>query len=564
MKLSFEDNQRLRQAIIDYVGNLDEEQVRKLRTPELEAHLKQNGFPELTIDQLSNSLYASESFGSFNKPEEDYFVPSLSRRLANENKSLARIDQLFGKNVLEMGTDELKAAAIQMFILTIDNYKDILAQKGIAVDEGYWYVDNTDSEILIDILTKKGIAYPRKELRVDVLKRNYGLGYFEKSFKSGFAYFSEDEFMNEGIDDLHNVLGREYHQSKENLEKHMAFDAKLKEQHTIKAPELLADKTLELGAFAPCAIEFAHDGSLIVMGYDAKGDEDHTELALMRYDLNTQALLNPIRTKLTPHFTGIMGADSFHGSLTVGSDGIIYVNGGKKRYSPYLEEIVGNESGFKDALNIVEKKSYGWESDRDLLGWSDRIYIVVESDGIFYFATQPDNPPSCYRNKLIAASGKKIIGSPLMDYSPSGGSNCSCDDETPRLVIHGDSLFYKDDKNIIKVKKGFSKKNWEDSQIILNTTTPEKPGLDYIPSKHCISPMGTLYAVSNLPDEPAQSIKGYDISSGKAVFATHVYPENHPGGWGALRSMAISKDNILAYTSLDDHNNGIHFYKLER
>jgi hypothetical protein len=115
MGISFEDNLRLRQEILDYTGRFDDAQLRGLKTADLVAHLRQSGFPDLTPAIIKDCLFYGPG-SDYLDPEEGFFATLLSWKLSNEQDSLSRLEKLLGKNALKMGVDELKAAALTMFV----------------------------------------------------------------------------------------------------------------------------------------------------------------------------------------------------------------------------------------------------------------------------------------------------------------------------------------------------------------------------------------------------------------------------------------------------------------
>ncbi len=557
MSLSFNEITQLREGIVKYTAQLTDEQLREKTLDEVVCFLTESTGKKVTKKDLGKIFYDEfyQEKDVTDSITKDYPVWTLHRYITNENTSLDRIAKFVGKSVPEMTTDELITATMKLFTLTRKEYESLAEQKGIKLTDKYGFEQSKDSTILPGLIQAKGIKFDRADIRQKILNNgDFGLGYFTEMFKSNFEYFSSEESFQKGINGLYGTFHQELSKQKENLERHLAAEETLKARHTITPPTLLADRTITL-SIIPYAIDFSPEGSLAVLGGKVDVNEDDfesSEMLLNVYDMNTGNMIQSKNTGLHSRFDGAMGmAFSFQGSLTVGQDGVIYVNGGSKRYSLSLEELTGNESNFKDAVELLKEKN--------ILGWDKEIFHVAQTDGVLYFALQPSHFPKCYDNVIVATDGKRIIGVPLIGYSPSGGSSNNEENDNPRIVVHGNEMYFKASKQIFAADRSCTADAWDNSfPMIAGERETHSP----IPSNHCVSPAGIVYAVNRLKEEAAQSIHGYVRGKEKGEFATHVYPEDYPGGWAAFRSMAISKDGILAYTS--QKGNKVHFYKLEK
>lgn len=557
MNLPFNEVTQLRERIANYAGQFTDEQLREQKLEELLSFLTKSAGREVTKEDLGQIFYhefhqKKDLTGSLMK---DHPVWMLHRYVTSEDESLVRIGKLVGKPVSGMTTNELTDATIKLFTLTRKEYESLAEQRGVKLTDEHKFEQAYDSTTLPGLLQVMGVQFGRADLRQRILDNgDFGLGYFAGMFRGSFGYFSKEESFDRGINGLYGSFHQELSKQRENLEKHLVAEENLKARHTIAPPKLLIDRTMSLGII-PYAIDFTPDGRLVVLGGKVDANEDDRESSQMLlniYDINTGKLLQSTNTRIHSRFDGAGGmASSFQGSLTVGQDGIIYVNGGSRRYSPNLEQLADNESNFRDAIELLK--------DKEILGWNKEIFQVAQSDDVLYFALQPSHFPKCYDNVIVATDGKKIIGVPLAGYSPSSGSSSNDQDDTARIIVHGNDIYFKASKQLLAVNRSCTEKAW---QTPFRMIAGERGINNPIPSNHCLSPEGVAYAVTQFEEEAVQSIHGYVRSKERGEFATHVYPEDCPGGWAAFRSMAISKDGILAYTSQE--GNKVHLYKLEK
>ncbi|MFH1590214.1 MAG: hypothetical protein ABIB43_06625 [archaeon] len=553
---------QIREEIVNFTGQYSKEELKKQTLESLLNHLSETTGKKVSSKDLNKVMHQD-----YHRKQDwneswikDMPVSFIDLYVKRENKSLERIEKLSGKKAYDMSANELKDMTMEMLTMTNKQYDELIKQNGVKKDKGMKFNSFEDVSTLLGLLETKNVKFSREDMRQIILdKEDFGLGYFNNLFKTKFNYFSRDDGFgfDEGEMGLYSAYHREFSRLAESLEKHLKAEKSLKARHTMAPPKLLNDKTINLG-IRPYTIDFTLDGNLAVLGgqLDQKEDDfDSARMLLNVYDINTQKLLNSIDTKIISRFDGAGPfVNSFHGNLTVGSDGIFYVNGGRKRFSPELELLVDNESKFQDAFSLVMSEEFIREGYR-----SYEAFQVVENDGIFYFALQPSSHPYCYNNHIVATDGKKRIGVPILGYSPTGGSSVSNEDDNPRIIVKDNELFFKVHKTIMSVDKSMTEKALENSFLMFKGGR----GINNpMPSNHCVSENGILYLVTQLEEEATQSIQGYTRGKEKGEFATHVYPEDCPGGWAAFRSMAISKDNLLAYTS--QNKNKVHLYELAK
>lgn len=551
--LALPEIMQLRAGVTQYSEQFSKEELKSKSVDELLSFL--TGLIGRPIDQRElEGILFNKDFQFDNSLHGAASVLYFSRYLSRENESISRIGILLDDSVSNMGLTELKENAIKMFTIDFNEYKELSKQKGVELaDDGFYH--SVDSTILIGISEAKGQVLETEDIRNEILSRDWNLGYFGGMFKLGFDYFSEfvsSEDKEYRLGEIRSTFLRTFSEEKENMKKHIVFDKKLTNSHLISPPVLIEDKTLDLKGTPYDTALISNDRLAVLEGLE-EVDEDDPETAKMLlniYDTHKKELINSVNTELISLFDGAGGmAFNFQGSLTFGTDGVLYVNGGKKRYNKNLEDLTNNRDDFSDAMNKLEE-----------LGFIPPLspHMIVENNGIFYFALQQGRFPKGIGNAIVAIDGKEILGEPLLGYSPGNGSTAW--DNTPRLVVDDKRLYFKVNQDIVHIDKHLPGKDWED--IFKNTVVNgEELMYNCIPSNHCISSDGILYVTNQLPEEPAYSIKGYMLGEDREwVFATHVYPENYPGGWASFRRMSI-KNNILAYS--DSLNKKIHFYELQ-
>jgi len=479
----------------------------------------------------------------------------------HQQSSIERISSIFGKPVHEMSVEEILQNASQLFLMSESEYHQRIKDSGIGMNEdpaksALHY--HTDGIALLRILSETHkISVGKKDLVDLVLKTNFGLGYFEAILKEVFRDYAES--LEEGdLGELRTIFQQYYNQEKANLIRHNQFDQELKTQHRIPQPTLLEDRIISTDVI-PFAISFNADNQLVVLGQRYKGEsEAGTLLALQIYDINTKSKISSVNTEIGVYFCGpIPWANSFQGNLSIGSNGIIYAGGDNhiQRFNGNLEPLHDNEGRFLDALKLLKDKGI-FSSWADYLPVPFRTFQVAESDGVHYFIVRPDVSPKHSANILVASDGKQIVGEPLL-FSPSGGLSGGGSDDTARVVIHGNDLYLKYNHDILAVDRSLTPEAYKRAFKIVDK---EELDLGFIPSNHCVDSTGLLWAVTKLPDEVVSSIKAYARGSKRGEMLTHLYPLNHPGGWPLFRSMAISKEGILAYT--DVQKSQIYLYQI--
>jgi hypothetical protein len=570
MQLSLEDITKLRASVIEYAGNFDKEGQKEQKMGELLGFMeKSTGLP-VHEDMLPEILF----YETHKQKEVEHVnfkkhpVMLMEQYICEEEESLERIGRLIGRPVHEMTNEEMTDTAMRLFMLPWEDYKQLAESKGLELETwgsgGHTGIEHrNDSLMLIGLLQARGEKIGRDEMKKMVLDMpKPELGYFASMFNAVVRDMTKEHSMfGRDVFGLHNVVSTEWVKQKDELEGHQAYDKKLREQHSIAPPELLPEKTINLDII-PYAIAFTQDGHLAILGNkrsEDRGDDcADSEMVLYLHDRARGKLMQHTNTGIHSLFDGtIVGADSFLGSLSVGSDGLLYVSGDRRFSSSLLECMEDKDhSNFLKAIDLLKRK--------ELLGYERRTYKsmhasqVVESEGIFYFNISPMEFPRNSDNIIVATDSDKIIGTPIVGYGVTDGSHGSNFDPSPRIAVHGNDIYFKAQGMILAVDRSMSEDSVKNPSLMVG-------GEEYIwgaiPSNHCVSPEGVLYAVTQEKEEKVQSIKGYIKGKEAGEFVTHVYPEDHPGGWATFRSMAISDDGILAYTSLQD--NKVHFYKLD-
>ncbi len=315
---------------------------------------------------------------------------------------------------------------------------------------------------------------------------------------------------------------------------------------------------------------------------------------------------------------------NFLGSMTLGDDNILYISGISKkqwheervikRYNSSLQEIKDTTDEFTKATKVLNE--YGL----DYMGISQ----VLKHKNLFYFLLQSGNMDHHQDVTLVSTDGKDIVdyvqyhnyGGMYYTAWKNNTQIFSCNDTIYLKALKNIFQFEKEfKKDILSSKEplallnhsphkeksigivnqddddrgedndeweadderqdpNYSEQDYSHSLTLSPKKLPPIPTLkitsllreedllyECIPSNPALSPNGILYLVTQMPNEIVNSIKGYQLNpKSPAQFATHVYPENHPGGWPVLRSLAISHQNILAYT--DVLGKKVHLYQL--
>ncbi len=553
MKLSFNEIEQIRAGILDYSKRFSEDELFNQNVSTLVPVLKQYSGKEMSIEDLSSIFYDEMFIDNFAEHKlKSSSVFAVYTSIMQENTFLEGLEKLLGKTVSNMDNNELMDNSMKLFTLTSNDYTNLMRQKGLPPDEKF---DNyIYCMLLTGVLKARDVNFGVKEIRSKILdsNNNLGLGYLEREFKWRLDFVTGEKMSDGSLWDLNCNFHRELSRTKTNLENHLLIDKQLKERHTISTPILLADKTLNLD-IVPYAIDFTSDNKLVLLGgeINSKNEFAYSHMILNIYDIDKGLLLNSTNTKIPSQFGGTLGMImDFDGSLVVGQDNVIYVNGTKRFSSSNLAELTDNESKYIDVINLLKNK--------DILTSYNEIFQTNFNDGIFYFAIQPNYEPKCYDNILIASNGKEIIGSQLR-YSPNGGASNANFNSNPRIAIFNNDIYFKHARKIFSMDKSFTEKAHTNARLMIGNDEYSAA----IPSNHCVSSQGVLYAVNKLSSEVAQSIQGYVRGQRYGELATHIYPEDPcEGGYASLRSMAISSNNILAYTSLA--GNKVHFYKLDK
>jgi hypothetical protein len=518
----------------------------------------------VTVEDVKDVFYDIHSLGDWDSFMKDDPGWTLLNRIERENEIIDRTSKLAGKPVEQMDAKEMQQTAFKLFVMHKEKYKEALKLAGVKLN-GERYEEHyheADSLFLFGLLERKhGIRTDKNDLVQRIHNTDFNLGYFNNIFKLRLRHHFEDlEKDDKTLRTVWETLHRVYEVEESSLGAYTVVNNELTAVHKIQPPELLEGKTLYLD-IKPLAIAFGDIGVevLVVLGqkYYKKGKEADEDLTLAIYNIQRGKKLASRRTGIKAAFSGTaIGASSFLGNVSVGSNGVIYAGGNNqvKRFRSNLDELTGNEDGFQDALELLIDK--GVIPHREHYGSRTGIFEVVEDEGVHYFTKRDID--SHFGNVLAASDGKKIIGR-LFSFSPlPGGCTGGGDDDNARLVAHGNEVYIKAEGYILAVDKSLTQKAYDNAFEMINDTEVS----DFIPSNHCVDREGLVWAATKIEREPTSSIKAYQRGKEKGEIVTHFHPENHPGGWPAMRSMAISKNGILAYTDRDKDR--IHFYQIKK
>ena len=553
----------IREGVLEYAQGKESEDLRKDKLENLLGFLSKKLGKDVSMEDVAGSSYdISQGISSWLDMEREDMVRISYNIISFEEEALSRLEKILGQPLYDVDLDELREHSKNIFMMPGPEYQELVDKNNLKYKHPMDL--HRDMRMVFGVLKARGEEITVDEMKDVIKKTELGMGYFDNMFRGSFEFGTSKEnyYRPQDIMHLYTTFHSDLSEQKDNLEKHLAYDKKLREQHKVAAPVLLTDNTMNLDVI-PYSVGFLSTGELVLLCGREDRDESDPESAKMMieiYDVNEGTLVDSQTTKLYSSFDGALGmAFNFQGNLTVGSDDNIYLNGGSQIFTKHLEDITKEYDEFEAAKLFVD--------DEELFGWDKQIFQVVEDNGIFYFALQPSWFPKCYNNIIVAADGEKIIGEPLCGYSPSAGHGGSNWDDTARLVVNGNELFFKANHSIFAVDRSLTSAAWKTAFPIVH-----EDDLAYgcIPSNHCLSPKGVLYAATQLKKEEkgddvireiAESVKGYRRGKEKGEFVTHFYPEGYPGGFSSLRSMAISKQGLLAYTNIDE--NKIHLYKLQ-
>lgn len=486
--------------------------------------------------------------------------PAWLMRVEPVNKeSLLRLEAVFGVNISSVSPEGLEKLAFDVFYGTGDStYPSKVHEKNLSLETPGEH--NTDGIILFYVLEKLyGKKLTAKDLAKDIEARGLAKGYFAKELVEEFSSgFSGDK----KIDGLWGTFhGRQQDVSKKNAG-HLSFDAELRKAHQLPSPSLL-DYQHNLFDLIPVDLAFMQDGRLAILSYSeckkslelevAKIEFDNRQGSSLSWQIDEGIAFNP------PRFIGIPGcAGNFDGSVSVGSEGIIYVVSADQIFrfgeKDRLIDVIEEDLNFRRMLNAVRH-----DHSFPLGGY---IYQITKSNESFLISGRQRLPDDGYHDTLFRISHGKVVGSFPVRTSPSG-MHMSCSHDFPRFSVGNGKVYIRDDGQVLGVDASLSKKG---KKNVLNVANHSQVNPMFPPANQCVDALGRLWVVDMWEGEEASSIKCYSGNSSnhdasqKAVFLTHVYPENHPGGWPSLRKMAISPQGIMAYT--DCVRNCINFYKL--
>ncbi len=513
----------------------------------------------LIIEDLDDLVFLADEGLMWKREVRDIWYA-----IEREDESLARVEQFLGKPLAEAELEELETKAIDMFIMPLDEYKEIVNEQGIiTVDDikDAWYYWQKDSCILLGYLKKIGQEWDRHKIREKVLERELGLGYFQRMFE---LHFTDDNWMSCSSEDQDNITNvhndcfvSHYNEFRKEWESLQEFDAKLKEDHKIEQPVLLEEMTID-SSLRPYSLNFTKNGQLVVMGQlaDAMRDNDVTGNQFIAvYNVETGERINQIDTGGFSAFRGAGGmVFSYDGEITIGSDGYIYLNGGIRRFNNSLEEITNSILSDEASISLEHVPGSDGPPTRNL-------HQMVEKDGTFYFSMPG----------VILVGDKNGHVEEAFTYAHHSGGSTKWN-SNPRIIVTDDEIIYRESHlyadSIMAVKRDLSEESIKNPREIIGpgvtnwNEVKEEGKIPNLasscrPSKYCIGPDNNLYVLTELPEEPVPSVKVHDLQTGELL--THFYPEGYPGGWANFRDMAIRDDGLIAVS--DTIDNKIHFYR---
>ncbi|MDO8642510.1 MAG: hypothetical protein Q7R76_02855 [Candidatus Woesearchaeota archaeon] len=573
--VTYEDITRMRKAIVEYGNQFKDTELRKKRLDDLLPALSAAMERPVTAQELPALMY--QNFDDLTRRgilDRD-LAHVLDYHIRKEEAALDRVAHLVDIDVRHVDVSQLEEAALKMMTLSPREYGVLTAERGLENEGGESDLNAwLDSTILFGLVKARGHELPVQEVREKLLARDSGVGYFRGMFESEFGFMTRDDGgvtgRGEGIDGVRD----EYHRAKEGqgkrLKRHEAFDAQLRTRNLTSPPKLLSDKTIDftLSEFTPLALAFLSDQRLAVLVKPEDSEDDirqHEYADMVLYLIRTDTLPTysgrTIETGMKALFDGAVGTTSFEGSLSIGSDGTLYVVGANarqnkmvKRYTPNLQEITETEDKFNRAIQLLKAE--------DILQYPREISQVTEQDGVFYFNLSPNNAIERSHNNIIAASnGQQIIGTPIRYHPWSGGIKTSEWSDGSRIVIDGKRLYFKA-ANIMAVDRRLGQLT--ESQKPFPLIDPKEIERRCLPMNHSIH-NGVLYALTKMPDEEVGSIKAYRLPTERGepgTFLSHFYPENYQGNAETVRTMAISRGGLLAYS--DVQGKKVHVYQIEK
>ena len=485
--------------------------------------------------------------------------PSFLKKIEPVNKdSLQRLEAVFGVDPSALDQEGLERRSFEVFCdTTPTTYRSKLSENGLSIERPGDF--STDGTILFYILEKLyGKQVTGKDLSDYLTSNSQGSGYFSQEVIQGFK-------CGRVADCNIQLVWGDYHSRQEEASRknacHKGFDAELAKSHRIAMPELLG---YQLNFFdMPVDLSYLPDGRLamLLVGEDCKT----LKLAVEMVDYENQRAsgvvwpIDPPFEELTPQFVGIHGSStSFDGSLSVGSDGMMYIVSRGRVYR--FDNQIGNrilpineDSKIRNVLQAVR-----FDRSFPLGGF---VYQVTEYNGSFFVSARQGLPDSGFHDTLFRVSRGKVVGSMPVHSSP-GGIQQSGFHEFPKFSIEDGKVYIRHEGVLAGFDASLSKKAIAKPAVVLN---PPKANRKCNPSNQCVDSLGRIWVVDQYIEEEASSIKCYSVEQSKTgpaipEFLTHVYPENHPGGWPSLRKMAISPQGILAYS--DCVKNCVNFYRL--
>lgn len=568
--VTYEDITRMRQAVVDYANQFGDEERREKTLDDLLPALSTAMERPVTGEELPALMYQDFDDLTVKGILDRDLVDVLYYHIQKEEESLERVTQITDIDVRHADLPQLEEAALRMATMSVREYEALAAEKKLVNKDGEGDLNAwVDSTILFGFIKAQGKELSPQELREKLLARDPGVGYFKGMFEMEFSFMTRDDGgmsgRGEGSDGMRNEYLRAKERYGDRFARHQAFDAALRARHTAQPPRLLEEKTIDftlLGA-TPLALAFVSDNELAVLLKENIEEEDGSTMVLQVIktddlpDYSARGIDTDMRALFDGHLGGIM---SFEGGLAVGSDGILYVVGidewhsrQVKRYTPDLKEITDKDDPFHRAIELLKAE--------DILRYGYEIGQVVEEAGVFYFNLSRGGTHEqavserLHDNILVAASERQIRGLPVRYNRHPGGMRTTAWNTGARIVADGERVYFKSG-NVMRARTHVMK---EPFQLI----DPAEIDRGCLPMNHCVR-NGVLYVLTQMPDEEVGSIKAYAIpkkSGEHAPFLSHVYPENYSGGGEVLRTMAVSKGGLLAYSDVGGKK--VHLYRVQ-
>jgi hypothetical protein len=529
---SIEDIEVLRKAMLVYAQEVPEDEIFQRDSDNLVSFVSKNLGRDITESDLRGALYRDmPAYADVSNAGKCFVVQ-------DDEESICRLTIVLGKSPLEMELDELESNAIKLFTRPTEEYAQLARAHGFNTDSSArdeFHNCTVDATLLFGVLAKR----TDQPFTVDyVLERLPELGNHLGKFKQVFDGKLEQKFEFEKPKMsylLYQMIQGLYNYASHQMRAHETALARLESSHLLSSPELI--RTLEL-SLMPCAISFTEYGDLAVLGISKDAAEGDKKLMLAIYDVTGEGYTQITQTDLDARFPG-MGAE-FLGSLTTGSDGLLYACGNLnlERFDGDLEEVPLERGGLKDAIEEIKRIN---------LFLPEQLHQVVEKDGEFYFVLQDPIEDKFPESKLYLPHPgviRRII--------PRRSTNISECEHFLRVSIYGSKAYFVKNGSVSTLALNGE----SDFETILG---PEGLADSYVPSNLTVDEQGMLWVVTKQLDEVVASVKCY-IADKVPQFVTHISLPNL-NHFPALDDVAISQTGLLAYS--DHARNQVHIYQLK-